>query len=339
MFGTGQIEFLAGVPRYVLFSLAVSLLLLAVFLIFYFTRMSAPAPLRQPPGSRVALAIGEHFAPSDRFTGFIDEKSGASVVVLELPAAAYEQLKRIGNMADAFEAQGLLQVERVKLPSREGEYICLRGHQKTALVDYAKYVLIFPAKGMTVMLTVNVPEAALTSGAVTGTEIERIFRSATVMADAMEAPALFRLDYLGSFEEDLSLLGTTKGYRLNGRGTGAQDGDDAKLRPLFLVAPSLNQAPIPNLTLFGERAFQTIEQVQEKRIEQQRDVEVAGMKGVEVIGNGIDAKSGEPAIVYQLVLEARHGGYFRLVGLAPAVERDKYLPEFSKIARSFQPLQ
>ncbi len=335
MLSTGPAEILSGVPRYVMWSLIASGALLAALVLLYLSRLSAQPALRQPPGSRVALAIGENFSPSDRFTGFVDENSGASVVVVELPGAAYEQLKRLGDTAQAFEAQGLLNVERVTLRGRQGDYVYLRGQQKTALVDYAKYVLIFPEQGLTVMITANIPEAALTSGAVTGAAIETIFASATVKPEAMQADSLFTLGYLGPFEEDLSLLGTTKGYRL--RGEGPARPDDPGLRPLFLVAPSLTQAPIPNLSLFAERSFQTIEQVRDKSIEARNALTVAGLDAFEVLGAGTDARSGEPCLVYQVVIEAAHGGYFRLVGLAPASEREKYLAEFRRISESFAP--
>lgn len=335
MLSTGPSEILDSVPGYALWTLLISTVMLAAFL---WTRRTLPAQatLRQPVGSRVAMAISENFAPSDRFAGFVDENSGASVVVVELPGEAYEQFKRLGDTTQAFEAQGLAEVERVDLPGREGDYICLRGRQKTALVDYAKYVLIFPENGVTVMVTANIPEAALASGALAGAEIGRIFRSATVKAHIQETAALFKLGYLGPFEEDFSLLGTTKGYRL--RGAPAPNPDDTQLHPIFLVAPSLTQAPIPNLAFFAERSFHGIAQMRDKVVSSTNEVTIAGRDGVEVVGTGIDQKSGERCLVFQLVIEAPRGGYFRLVGLAPESEQAAYLAEFRKMAESFEPV-
>jgi hypothetical protein len=333
MLSLGLTEALNGVPRYALWSLLLAVILLGAFILFYLTRASAQPALRQPAGSRVALAIGEHFAPSDRFTGFVDENSGASIVVVELPLAAYEQFKRIGDTKGAFEAQGLINVQPSRLNGRTGNHLYLRGEQKTALVDYAKFILIFPQSGQTVMLTANIPAAALTSGLASTREIEDIFRSAKVMPEAREAPVLFRLDYKGPFEEDLSLLGTTKGYRLkSARSRAPVDG----AQPLFLVAPSLTVGPVANLGILANRLFQSIEQVLDKVIVTEGDLTAGGLNGIEIVGSGSDAKTGEPLLVYQVVLEAPHGGYFRLVGLSRESERQTYLTEFRKMTASFR---
>jgi hypothetical protein len=335
MTGPGAVEILSSAPRYVLWSLLGAAGLLIAFLVAYLPRLAVQPPLRQPGGSRVALAVGGNFAESDRFTGFVDENSGASVVVVELPKAAYEQLKRLGDTAEAFAAHGLADVKRAEIPRRKGEYLYLKGQQKTALVDYAKYVLIFPAQSETVMVTANIPQVALTSGAVTLAEIERIFQSACIKEEAGEARQVFALGYLGEFAEDVSLLGTTKAYKP--RNCGFPGADGAGSRALFLVAPSLTLAPIPNLALFSEKSFHTIDQVRNKKVEAQRSLNVAGLNALEIVGSGADAASEEPWFVYQMVVEARHGGYFRLVGLAPEAERPRYLPEFRRIAESFEP--
>jgi hypothetical protein len=335
MTGLGPAEILSSMPHYVLWPLLGAAGLLIAFLVLHLSRLAVEPALRQPGGSRVALAVGSNFTPSDRFTGFVDENSGASVVVVELPKVAYEQLKRLGDTSEAFEAHGLMNVERITLPNRKGDYVYLKGQQKTALVDYAKYVLIFPEKGETVMVTANIPQAALASSVVTLAEVERIFQSASVKDEAGQAPKAFSLGYLGGFAEDLSLLGTTKAYRPVGSGL-ANGNDTSGQGALFLVAPSLTQAPIPNLAFFSDKTFHTIDQVREKSVETQRDLTVADLKAVEIVGHGTDSASDEPWFVYQLVIEAPHGGYFRLVGLAPQSARARYLPEFRRMAESFE---
>ncbi len=298
----------------------------------YYWRLRKKKILKQAPGSKIALAVSEDFAPSDRFTGFVHEQSGASIVLVELPLAAFDQLKKIGHAEETFAAQGVTHVAQLRLPHRSGDYIYVRGEQNTALVDYAKYILIFCEDGITAMVTANIPRAALTSGIVTGAEIEKILASARVHAHAPEAPKLFNLTYFGPFEEDLSLLGTTKGYRL--KPDGSLNGG---LQPVFLVAPSLTLAPIPNLSVFAERTFDQIEQIRDKTLEATEELEISGLPAVETIGRGTDASTGAPALVYQLMIEAPHGGYFRLVGLAPESSRETFLPQFRKMAEGFRP--
>lgn len=330
-------RFIDGMPGIVLWSsLAVCLGILGGFAAVHFGRRRAAPPLRQAAGSRIALAIGDSFAPSDRFTGFVHEESGASIVLMELPFPAFDRLRKMEDASATFAAQGVSAVRKLELPGRHGEYIYLRGEQKTALVDYAKYILIFRDHGLTGMVTANIPRAALASRLITKSDIETILKSVEVEEDAPQAPKLFTLGYLGPFEEDLSVLGTTKGYRLNGHAMVSHSGS---LQPIFLVAPSLTQAPIPNLGFFAERAFNGIDQVRDKAVEAMTHLTVAGLNAVEVLGRGVDIGSGAAALVYQLVVEARHGGYFRLIGLAPESERSSFLSEFRKIGESFQPAE
>ena len=327
-------DFADGIPSYVVWPLVIAVVLLVFFLVTYFRRPNIGAALRQAAGSRIALAVGDNFAPSDRFTGFVHEESGASIVLMELPLSAFDQLKKLGDASDTFAAQGVSGVSQETLPGRGGDYIYLRGEQKTALVDYAKYILIFRENGMTGMVTANIPRAALTSGLTTSAQIEGILRSAEAMSDAPQAPNLFTLSYLGPFEEDLSLLGTTKGYRLNTSVLGTNENEP---QAIFLVAPSLTQAPIPDLSLFAERSFNGIDQIKDKAIETMHTIEAGGLPAVEVLGHGMDATTAKPALIYQLIIEAKHGGYFRIVGLAPDKARDTFIPEFRKISESFRP--
>src|SRR5262245_59195149 len=58
---------------------------------FFGLAQGAAADIRQAPNSRTALEIPERFQPSDRFSGFIDDQSGASFLIVEMPAIAYEE--------------------------------------------------------------------------------------------------------------------------------------------------------------------------------------------------------------------------------------------------------
>ncbi|MGO9172732.1 MAG: hypothetical protein ACLP7P_12305 [Rhodomicrobium sp.] len=325
---------MSGIPFHAVAITVLAIALLGAAAAFYRWRSGKKSPLRQAPGSRIALAVSEHFTPADRFAGFIHEKSGTSIALLELPLTAFEPLQAVGRAKETFEAQGVIGVESRSLPGRSGDYSYLRGEQNTALVDYEKYILIFRDGGMTGMVSANVPRAALISGIMTGATIEKILASASVRADAPEAPKLFTLSYLGPFEEDLSLLGTTKGYRL--KPSEALDSGKG-LQPLFLVAPSLSVAPIPNLGLFAGRSFDHIDQMTDKTVQTVRELTISGLPAVEIAGRGTDVDTGVAALVYQLVVEARHGGYFRLIGLAPESVYDEFLSHFRRMGEGFSP--
>jgi hypothetical protein len=181
---------LDSIPRSVVWPLAASLLVLVIVAALYYHVRSLPQlHLRQAPGSHIALMIGEHFAPSDRYTGFVHEGSGASIVLAELPADAFDELRELERAAETLAALGVSGVTQHTLPGRAGDYIYLRGNQNTQLVEYSKYVLIFREGGVTGVVTVSIPRAALTSGRITPREIEKILKSAEVKPDAPQAAA------------------------------------------------------------------------------------------------------------------------------------------------------
>ena len=156
---------------------------------------------RQAPNSRIALDLGEAFTPSDRFSGFVDEKSGASFIVVEMPASAYEEVKQIADRADALAAQGLREPAKAELPGRKGEYVYFTGKQTSLDINFAKYVLILRENGVTAMITANIPEAVLNTATVTKAQVEETLAKAVVKDETSIGAELFRLGYLGPFKE------------------------------------------------------------------------------------------------------------------------------------------
>ncbi len=132
---------LDGIPLSFLWALAAAaIVVLVIVAALYHQRRSLPKLYQQQaPGSRIALMIGEHFAPSDRYMGFVHEESGASIVLTELPADAFDGLSQLGNASETLAAQGVSGVTQHTLPGRAGDYIYLRGSQNTQLVEYSKY--------------------------------------------------------------------------------------------------------------------------------------------------------------------------------------------------------
>jgi hypothetical protein len=325
-------ELIEGVPGYVFWPLLLLAIAAAIYVALRFSRKQPTLPVRSVAGSRVALAVGDHFSPSNRYTGFLHEESGASIIMMEMSHAAFDQLRQLEFASESFARQGMSNIEAQPLPGRQGDYLYLRAEQKTPLVDYAKYILIFRDAGSTAMVTANIPRAALTSGMIAASEIESIFRSAQMLPkEEQAAPEPFSLPYLGPFEEDLTVLGTAKGYRLAG---GKDSG--SVFKPVFLVAPSLTAAPIPNLQLFAERSFHSIDQIAGKEIETASAIQVDRLNAIEMAGRGIDRKTNVPVFIYQLIVEVRTGGYFRILGLAPERERALFEAEFIKMGRGLR---
>ena len=292
---------------------------------------------RQAPGSRVALDLGDSFSPSDRFSGFVDEKSGASFVVVEMPASAYQEVKQIADSADALAAQGLRNPAKSELAGRKGEYVYFTGKQTSLDREFEKFVLIMRENGVTAMISANIPETALANASITKAQIEATLAGAAVKDATSKGPELFRLGYLGPFKEAFGLMGSSKGYNTSGQPPAPGANRVAK-EPTLLIAPSTDTRLIVDPKTAAQRSFQTFSGLKDGKIESEKEVTIAGLKGHQIVGEAVEATSGGTIGLYLLLLAGDPGGYYAIVGTSPIADMPKMLPEFEKIAASFEPL-
>ncbi len=291
---------------------------------------------RQPPNSRVAMEIGGRFTASGRFTGFLDESSGASFVIAEMPAQAYDEVKKLADQPAALASKGIVETRKSTLPDRTGEYVYVTGIQRTPMGDYAKFLLIMREHDVTAVITANVPMAALKNKTIARERIERALRSATVRPRTTRTAELFRLGYLGPFREALSLMGTSKAYNLTGRPPEA--GVNRLGRPLFVVSPSLDKFEVPDVKAAALKAFHTLGGFRDHKVAREGKVTISSLRGYAITGEGKAIKSGRKTAIYLVMLAGKTGGYFIMVGTAPAEEANAYLPAFRRMAASFKPV-
>jgi len=297
----------------------------------------APAtPPRQAPNSHIAMEVPESFTPSDRFSGFVDDKSGASLLVVEMPAVAYDEVKVIGDKADALAQKGIIETKKVELSGRSGEYVFITGKQKTASGDYSKYIMVARENGLTMMITANVPQKSMDTNLVSAEAIERAFATASVKAEIVKGAELFTLSYLGPFKETLSLMGHSKVYSLSGK-VPEPGAAKAAEEPIFVVSPSVDKGSLPDAKTAATNSFRTMANLSGHEVKSEKDVTVGGLKGYEIVGEGDDPKTGSRSGLYVVLLLGSGGGYYVMAGLAPATGMPAYLPEFQKIAMSFAP--
>ena len=292
---------------------------------------------RQAPNSRVALDLGEVFSPSDRFSGFVDEKTGASFVIVEMPASAYEEVKQIADRADALAAQGLRDPAKAELSGRKGEYVYFTGKQTSLDVNFEKFVLILRENGVTAMITANIPEAALSAATFTKAQVEETLAKAVVKDETSKGAELFRLSYLGPFKEAFGLMGTSKGYSTSG--TPPAPGDNRVVKePTMIVAPSTDNRLVVDPKVAAQRSFQSFGGLKGAKIENEKAVTVAGLKGYQIVGSAVEPSSDSKIGIYLLMLAGEPGGYYAIVGTSPIADMPKMLPEFEKVTASFEPL-
>ncbi len=317
-----------GTPSAILIALLAALLL----------GLTAAPPLladgktatRQAPNSRVVLDLPPSYAAAKLYSGFEDTPRGISIVILEAPAEAYAQMAN-GFTPERLATRGVLDARKENL-SRAGPHLYMRGSQRAPVGLYEKFFVLFEDDGATVLVSVNVPATEMQANPSIVGEIEAILASART-APTAERADLFELTDLASFAQAGTLVGTSKVYTRDGRLEPASPDEE---RSLFIVAPSIDRRPIPDAEAFARRLLETVSGYTKLSVASAEPVTIDGLAGIRLRAEAEDAKTARPVFLHQTFLPAPGGGYYRMLGIAPASEADATLPEFERLAAGFR---
>lgn len=287
----------------------------------------------QVPATRIALDVPDGFEVAKQFPGFINESTGASIVSVEMPAAAFADFKK-ADFAAKLATNGFANVKPGTL-SFATDYIYVTAEQATSAGAFAKFLLIFGDAKTTAMLTVNILKSDVTSGKIKAADIEKMLATAHLTSDAAAAlPAAFTLSYTGPFKAAGS-MGPAQLYTRDG--TLAPDKPDPG-RAVFVVAPSLAKTPVADLPGTSKAALASMFDLEAGVIKSQGTVTVDGLEGYEIELEAPRKTEAPKALAYQLLLKAKDGGYMRFIGTADASDPEAatLIGEFRKMAASFK---
>ncbi len=288
------------------------------------------ARVQQAPSSRIAIDLPEGYEPAKLFSGFTHDTLGISLVTVEMPAQAYDELAK-GLTAEALAAKGVTLLSRGEL-AKPGPHIYIRGEQAAAGGIFAKFFVVFRDRDVTALVTANIPKASIDSGQVKVPDIEHMLASTRIAAAAAEAKELFTLSYVGPFKPAGTFLGTAKAFTLDGR---PEPPAAASGRPMLIVAPSLDRRPVAKPEEYAVQLMQGVGGHRDLRIVSKTPVTYGGLTGIEIEAQARERENDDELLLYQAVLLPPDGGYWRIFGQAPWAERERYLAEFRKIAAGF----
>jgi hypothetical protein len=294
---------------------------------------TAPGPVsaspQQVPNSRVVLDLPAGYAPSPLFSGFQNDSSGVSFIILEAPVAEYDKMAQ-GFTAEELAKRGITDVQKVDLP-RTDPHVYMRAHQTSPAGDYAKFFVLFRTADQTILVSVNVPERSIEDGSVKPEDIEMVLAGAKTTEKAAVRD-LYSLGYLGPFKEAGTLVGTSKVYTLDGRLEPERTG---ATRSAFMVAPSLDDRRLDDPEKQSVALLASLPGYRDFKAGETKPISIAGLDGFELNAEAIDTDDGTPVHLYQALLTGKDGGYFRLIGIATDADKTRLRAEFGKIARSF----
>lgn len=290
---------------------------------------SAQPKLVKVPGTKVSLAPPASFKLNEQLTGFIDEETGAAIIIVELPTPYSEDPKLLTKELAA-RGYSLLSKREVSLNGRPGILVHVRSEVDS--VALLGWLVITGNEKETVLVAVNYPEqmkARLSSA------MEQLALSVQWDAEAQIDP-LASLNF--SFEGYPLLEFVT---RIPGGIMLTKDGgfsDKPTNDPFFAIASSFYPVKtIADIKKYAEHLLMTNKEFYDLVIKKQSDVTIAGLRGREIIA---EAKRkvpmpDTPVIVYQVFLVDEQTHVF-MVGSTPREEQEKYLEVFNRIAQSFR---
>lgn len=283
-----------------------------------------------PPGARVGLAPLVGLSVAKSFPGFETEDHSVKVLLAELPADAY------GEVKNAFTANpggtGGIKPESIETTAGLGYYTVENG--KDGATPVRRYSMILAGGTFSGYIAVQVPESA--SKIYTDDAVRQMFASAAVRKEVPVDEQLslmpFKVTELASFKTIRTLA--------PGAALILADGDEAKgfESAPFMVISLIAAAPTEpgDRGRFAQQAATTIPGVRDARLTMSEPIRIDGLPAYET---RIDATSGKDNTPVTIVQWLRFGGptTLRIIGSAPRDQWSAAFPRFRAVRDGIQP--
>lgn len=291
-----------------------------------------PAAAKEPtaiPGTTVTLTPPDAFTPSSQYSGFENKKTGASVLVIEFPPEAYDQIAPtlFGNLEQAKTefAKRQIKVETLsEVDTPNGKITLLKGEQVANGQTYEKWMALFKG-GKTVMLTVQAPEddSLDEEQVVALVKSVKLGRPQSIAERVATLP--YKIEAIEPFRFADILAGNTALLVV-----GSKNVDPSGNMAILLVSQQLSGASIADkVDAAAESLLHGTVGLTEARIEKRDTVTFAGAKGPRLEGSF--EEKGLKKRFLQVLSVQPDGKFVRLLATAKADEFDGLKPAIEKI--------
>ena len=296
--------------------------------VIYFSDI--PEGLVFPPTSRVGLKPPHRFELSNHLNGFEHDALNASIRVQDRPAYRYDEISAEYIEGSSLGGDVLLTAQE-RLPGIKVPHVLLRGQQTTSGGDIEKYVLLLKDKA-TGIVTVDVMAEDIAAGRIREDDILDALSTTRVESWPPSLPRSERLFFVipaGNFELQDDISNRSAIYA----DVVTPLPPDTPI-PMYTVSPSPNDNAVRNIGAKAKTLFLQLPNLSGLRFVEERDIEIAGMQGMELIGTGLDIRSRRRLGIYQAFLTPGDG-YYLLVGIAPFESAEEFNNVFRAMSESF----
>ncbi|MDI4666667.1 hypothetical protein K9U40_20420 [Xanthobacter autotrophicus] len=260
-----------------------------------------------PRGSAIGLVPPSGMVEGQAFAGFEDRAHSASLLIVDMPPDAYEQIEA-GFTDAALASKGITLEKREAFPIEGGKATLFTGTQTAGPATLRKWVLLVGTSQLTGLLTLQVPESE--AAAYPDAAVRAAFATLKVRSVQDQVSALpFVATNLAGFRPVRALGGSALVLT-----DGPKDVIEGVEQPLFVVSVGMGAPRDDERRQFALRLLSTLPGVKDLKLERAEPQRISGQSGFEVMANGIDVKTGAPVKVVQWI---RFGptAYVRMVGV------------------------
>jgi hypothetical protein len=283
-----------------------------------------------PQGIRLGLTPLVGLVPSKSFTGFESEDQSVKVLVTELPAPAYGEVKSAfaANPAGA----GGIKPESIETSAGLAYYTVETA--KDGANTLRRYSMILSGGAFSGYVAVQIPENA--TKIYSDDAVRHMFASARIRKEVPVEEQLgllpFRFSELASFKNVRTLA--------PGAAIILADGDETTgFEPAPFMIIGVIGAPPPepdNRARFAQQAATQIPGVREARLTMAEPIRIDGMPAYETRVDGVSGKDNTSVTVVQW-LRFGSGSTLRIVGSAPRDQWSAAFPRFRAVRDGIQP--
>lgn len=280
----------------------------------------------QVPGTSVSITPPNGYVATDRFPGFMNEATGSSIMVSEIPRP-FSEVTAGFNDKTRMQAQGmsLLGKSSVKLDGHTG--MLLHVEQPAYGTLFNKWMVAVDRSGTTTLIVATYPEAAAKQGEPLKTAIlAATFGKETDPTDALT----FSVTPSPPFRV-ARVFGQNMILSPNGRFPVKDENV-----PFMILGLSASEGlSIPDKKTFSERRVTKTAKVKNIAVTQSAPIKIGNLSGYMTTAKGEGEETATPLTIYQVLLFDR-SGYCLFQGVTPSAEKNTYMPIFEMIAKSFK---
>jgi len=286
-----------------------------------------------PLASHVGLVAPGAMKPSDHFRGFEDPATGASILILEVPAQAYPEVEK-QMTAEALKKQGMTEEKRETVTLNAGKGLLIVGEQVADTKKMRKWVFLASGAQIGALIAVQVPD-----------EAKAKYPDADVRAALMSLSVRTSVpidEQMRLLPISLDNLSGMRPFRMLPNGTlfltdGAKDPPDVAAAPLLIISvASGGPQEGADRANFARNLFTGLNDFKDLRIVGTDMLRLDNQQTHEIQAEGNDAKTGAPMKLVQWI-RFGNGAFIRFVGIARADAWLQAFPQFRAVRDGVKP--